>query len=158
MCVPLVYILGPITPTFVLPHKRYATFDIADLSRKVVDLGSPLRQADSNADGRPIFYTSPKPAHGDLPALSHSTLSRWLTFFSAMVISLQVATDVFLQANPDSDVHRFEGNVDPSRSGSPERLEALSVARRLLHLQTRWDQHFLKSPFFARFGTRCRPP
>ena len=75
-----------------------------------------------------------------------------------MVISLQVAMDAFLQANPDSDVHRFEGHVDPSRARSPERHEVLCVARRLLHLQTRWDQQFLTCPFFARFGTRCRPP
>jgi hypothetical protein len=75
-----------------------------------------------------------------------------------MVISFQVAIDAFLQAVPDSDIHRFEGNVDPSRSGSPERHEVLCAARRLLHLQTRWDKQFLTSPFFARFGTRDRPP
>lgn len=75
-----------------------------------------------------------------------------------MVVSLQVATDIYLQANPDSDLHRFAGAVDPKRARSPERLRLLATARRLLHLQERWDRYFLTSPFFARFATRARPP
>ena len=74
-----------------------------------------------------------------------------------MTLSLQTGKDAYLQANPSSSIHRFCGLVHPDRARSDERLEMLSVARRLVHLQTQWDRQFLKSPFFARFGTRCRP-
>lgn len=131
---------------------------MAQLARKVVDQNLSLREA-AQSNKRPVFYkfndvVSDEP----LPALSHSSIWRWLGFCGAMTISLQVATDAFLQANPDSDLHRFQGHVDPRRARSPQRLEILRIARRLLHLQTRWDRCFLTTPFFARFATRCRPP
>ena len=53
---PIVSTRGPITPTFVLPHKRYSTFEITYRCRKVVDSNQSLREAVSNSDGRPVFH------------------------------------------------------------------------------------------------------
>ena len=75
-----------------------------------------------------------------------------------MAITFQTGIEALLQADPSSSVHRFAGLVDPSRARSQKRLDALCIARRLLHLQTQWDQHFLTCPFFARFATVARPP
>jgi hypothetical protein len=141
-----------------LPRKRYATFEIAAHCRKVFDQNLSLRKAVSNTDRRPIFHSAAKTTSDDQPALSHSTIHRWLSFFGAMTISLQMGTKALLQAMPDSVVHRFAGLVDPKRSRSEKRLEVLSAALRLLHLQTLWDRHFSTTPFFARFATVARPP
>jgi hypothetical protein len=142
-----------------LPHKRYATGELADLCRKVVDVHQSLRKAAANADGRPMFQcTESETRTKRVPAISHTTIHRWLTFFGAMMISLQQGTEIYLSANPESTVHRFQGLVDPRRARSDLRLEALIIARRLLYLQTLWDQKFLTTPFFARFATVYRPP
>ena len=74
------------------------------------------------------------------------------------MISLQMGTEAYLSANPESTVHRFQGLVDPRRARSDLRLQALHIARRLLYLQTLWDQKFLTISFFARFATVYRPP
>lgn len=150
----------PITPTFVLPHKRYATFDITDRCRQVLEHNKSLRKAVAGTDGRPIFKHEPSgPGDADPPAaLSHSTLWRWLTFLGTMTITLQCAMDVYLQANPNSSVQRFEGNVDPRRARSEERQQTLSIARRLLNLERLWSRQFLTAPFFTRMGTFFKPP
>jgi hypothetical protein len=148
-----------ITPTFVLPHKRYETGALADLCREVVDANQPLRKAAANADGRPMFHCCSHDVDAKkFPALSHTTIHRWLTFFGAMIISLQVGTETYLSAQPESTIHRFQGRVDPRRARSDPRLDAIVTARRLLYLQTLWDHQFLTTPFFARFATVCRPP
>ena len=43
------------------------------------------------------------------PALSHTTLYRWLTWLAVMTVSLATGCDLFLQAEPSSTVHRFDG-------------------------------------------------
>lgn len=134
----------------------------------MLDQNQSLRKAISNADGRPVFYAAKavkadaanaaEAKSSDTPALSHTTLWRWLTFLGAMTLSLQVGTEALLQANPSSAIHRFAGLVHPKHPHSEKRLKMLSIARRLLHLQTLWDRQFLTTPFFAHFATVTRPP
>ena len=73
-----------------------------------------------------------------------------------MPITIQVGNESMLQADPNSSIHRFLGHVDPKRARTLERLKVLSIARRLLHLLTLWDRHFLTCPFFARIATVTR--
>jgi len=96
-----------------------------------------------------------KPIDSEAPALSHSTLHRWLGFIGAMTITLQIGTEALLQADPNSSIHRFLGHVDPKRARSEERLKVLSVARRLLHLQTLWDRHFRNMSLFRTLRNSC---
>ncbi len=146
----------PSTPTFVLPYKRYASIDLLQLAKQYLD--DPrlsLRRATSQgaAGQRVVYADDPQAA-----ALSHCTLWRWLTFLGMMTTSLAVGCDLFMQAHPDSSVHRFAGPVEPRKARSPERLNILSIARRVLYLRSRWDEAFEESPFFPRFATSCRPP
>ena len=92
------------------------------------------------------------------PALSHTTLYRWLTWLAAMTVSLATGCDLFLQAEPSSTVHRFDGPVAPRKARSQWRLQSLSIARRLLYLRSRWDSRFKNEPFFPHFATGCRSP
>jgi len=125
----------------------------------VLDSNQSQRKAVSNSDGRPVFHKQAnKPIDSEAPVLSHSTVHRWLGFIGAMTITLQIGAEALLQADPNSAIHRFLGLVDPKRARSQERLKVLSIARRLLHLQTLWDRHFLTCPFFAHFATVARPP
>jgi len=144
------------TPTFVLPYKRYASTDLLQLAKRYLDEPElSLRKATSQgtANQRIVYADHPKAA-----ALSHTTLARWITFLGMMTISLSVGCELFMQAHPDSSVHRFDGPVDPRKARSPQRLNILSIARRLLYLRSRWDAAFKQSPFFPRFATSCRPP
>lgn len=143
-------------PTFVLPYKRYASTDLLQLAQRYVDEPRlSLRQATSQGTSkrRIVYQDHPKAA-----ALSHTTLARWITYLGMMTASLGVGCELFMQAHPDSSVHRFDGPVEPRKARSPERLKILSIARRLLYLRSRWDAAFKQSPFFPRFATSCRPP
>lgn len=146
----------PTTPTFVLPYKRFASTDLLQLAKRYLDEPRlSLRQATSQgaAKQRMVYADHPTAA-----ALSHTTLARWLTFLGMMTASLAVGCELFLQAHPDSSIHRFDGPVEPGKARSAERLNILSIARRLLYLRSRWDVAFKQSAFFPRFATSCRPP
>jgi hypothetical protein len=75
-----------------------------------------------------------------------------------MTISLATGCELFLQAEPSSTVHRFDGVVAPGKARSQERLQNLFIARRLLYLRSRWDSRFKNEPFFPHFATGCRSP
>jgi hypothetical protein len=138
--------------TFVLPYKRYAATDLLHLAQQYLNESSlSLREATGHQ--RIVHAEHPKGA-----ALSHTTLARWLTFLGLMTVSLSVGCDLFMQAYPDSNIHLFDGPVDPRKARSQERLKSLSIARRLLYLRTRWDAAFKQMPFFPRFATKVRPP
>jgi hypothetical protein len=144
------------TLTFVLPYKRYAATDLLHLAQQYLDESSlSLREATRQAPSQlPIVRSE----HPEAAALSHTTLTRWLTYLGLMRVSLSIGCDLFMQAYPGSSIHLFDGPVDPRKARSAERLKSLSIARRLLYLRTRWDAAFKQSPFFPRFATRVRPP
>jgi hypothetical protein len=75
-----------------------------------------------------------------------------------MTVSLATGCDLYLQADPTSAVHRFDGAVAPGKARSDDRLKSLSIARRLLYLRSRWDARFPNELFFPRFATCCRSP
>lgn len=75
-----------------------------------------------------------------------------------MTISLAKGCELFLQADPTSTIHRFDGPVAPTKARSQARLQSLSIARRLLYLRSRWDTVFKNEKFFPRFATNFRPP
>lgn len=144
------------TRTFVLPYKRYCSTGMLLLAKQYLDEPRhSLRKATSSgACGRRMVYAD----HPGAAALAHTTLHRWLTFLGAMTISLAIGCELFLQAHPESSIHRFTGAVDPRKARSPEREESLRAARRLLHLRCLWDEAFQEIPFFPRFATSGCPP
>ena len=152
--VEIVSLLIPITPTFVLPYKRYASSQLLQIANQYLDNDGLSLRAVTTFRGDGIVYRDcPKAS-----ALSHTVLYRLLLFLGAMRVSLAKGIDLFLQADPASTIHRFDGPVAPSKARSPERLQSLSIARRLLYLRSRWDSRFKNEPFFPRFATGCRSP
>jgi hypothetical protein len=142
----------PITPIFVLPYKRFAANQLILLANSYFESDQlSLRQATSFR-GKSIGYES------EDFALSHTTLWRFLTCLGAMTISLNTGIELFLNAFPESAIHRFTGTLSPRKYRSDARAQSLRNANRLLNLISRWDAAFPKQRFFPRFATKPRAP
>ena len=142
----------PITPIFVLPYKRFAANQLLHLANRYLDTDQfSLRQATS-FQGKSIGYET------EDHALSHTTLWRFLTCLGAMTISIDTGVELFLNAFPGSNIHRFTGSISPRKYRSDSRAQCLRNANRLLNLISRWDTAFPKERFFPRFATKPRAP
>ena len=142
----------PITPTFVLPYKRYASNQLLNLANRHLDSDRLSLRNAASVRGNSIGYESQD------HALSHTTLWRFLTCLGSMTCSLAIGTDLFLNAFPESDIHRFTGTCSPLKFRSEFRAQTLRIANRLLKLILRWDTAFPKERFFPRFATKARAP
>lgn len=142
----------PITPIFVLPYKRFAVVQLIEIAAEYLSSDPlALRPATSN-QGKAVGYES------EDHALSHTTLWRFLACLGAMTVSLSKGVNLFLEAFPESNIHRFIGSISPSKFRSESRAESLRNANRLLNLISRWDAAFPKERFFPRFATKPRAP
>jgi hypothetical protein len=91
-------------------------------------------------------------------SFSHSTLWRFITCLGLMTASLMVGLQLYQQADPDSQLHHFTGQVAKAKYRSDSRAQILRHAHRLLELISRWDARFTNQRFFPAFATRVRPP
>lgn len=144
----------PITPTFVLPYKRYASFSLLPLAKQYLDNDRQSYQKSVAPQGRAIGYVTPESAQKiDERALHRTTIWRLIGYLGALVIALRYGLESWEEHDPQSTFHRFAGDVAPHKYRSPQRGETLRTARRLLHLTDRWDRTFPEK-FFPRFATR----
>jgi hypothetical protein len=146
----------PITPTFVLPYKRYAGPTLLHLAAVYLEDVRPSCRETVSPQGRATTYQA---APGQAPLeqrglLDHSTLWRTLTWLGAQLPALRRGQELLLQQNPASLCHRFDGAVAPHKFRSRQREQSLCQARRLLHLIVEWDATFPEK-FFPRFATRA---
>ena len=142
----------PITPIFVLPYKRFAADQLIQFANRYLSEDPLALRPATSFRGKPIGYES------EDHALSHTTLWRFLTCLGAMTISLNTGVDLFQKAFPESNIHRYEGSVFPSKHRSDSLAQCLRNANRLLNLISRWDAAFPKERFFPRFATKPRAP
>jgi hypothetical protein len=148
----------PITPTFVLPYKRYASFSLLPLVQEYLDVDRTSYESCVRNKGVVRGYvTRDGQTVIDERALNRSTLWRWVGYLGAQLVALQCGLDLWQQHDPVSSLHRFVGAVAPRKYHSPERGQRLRTARRLLHLIDRWDRAFAQK-FFPRFATRSGVP
>lgn len=149
----------PITPTFVLPYKRYAIFSLLPLARKYLEEDrSSYASCVSKAKGVVRGYVTPSgQAATDERALNRSTLWRFVGYLGAQMIALQYGLDLWQQHDPASSLHRFSGAVAPHKHRMAQRGDCLRTARRLLHLIDQWDRAFTET-FFPRFATKASVP
>ena len=143
----------PITPTFVLPYKRYASSSLLPLAKQYLDNDRQSYQKTVAPQGLVIGYITPEGAKIDERALHRSTIWRLVGYLGALTIAWQVGLKLWQQHDPQSTLHRFLGSVPPHKYRSPQRGKILRTARRLLHLIDRWDRTFPEK-FFPRFATR----
>jgi hypothetical protein len=89
----------------------------------------------------------------DERALNPTTVWRMITWLGSQLVAWRLGLRLLIQRDPHSTCHRFVGAVAPHKSRSPRREQTLRQARRLLHLNDQWENHF-SEPFFPRFATR----
>ena len=114
----------PITPIFVLPYKRFAVIQLIEFSKEYLGSDSLSLRPVTSSQGKAVGYESEE------HALSHTTLWRFLTWLGAMTISLSTGVDLFQKAFPESNIHRYEGSVFPSKHRSDSRAQCLRNANR----------------------------
>jgi len=149
---------SPTCPTFVLPHRRYASTSLLPLAREYLEQ-DPRSYQQIVAPQRCVmgYVTPPDEDVIDERAVHRSTLWRFLFFLGAQVAALRQGLDLCSEHDPLSTLHRFLGDVAPHKYRSPQREETLRTARRLLHLNDHWEQSFAQ-PFFPHFATSPRGP
>ena len=149
---------SPITPTFVLPYKRYASTSLIPLAKTYLDEDDQSYQSCvTHKKMRCGYVTPPGQERIDERALNRSTLWRWVGYLGTQVVALQYGLDLWQQHDPSSSLHRFLGPVTRHKYRTPRRHQCLRTARRLLHLIERWDRVF-EERFFPRFATRSGVP
>ena len=147
---------SPITPTFVLPYKRYAGPTLLHLAWGYLENDRQSYRQTVSPGGRVTGYqTPPGAAKIDERALHHSTVWCLLTWLGAQGPALRRGLRLLQQQHPGSTCHRFVGAVAPQKfdQRNPERERVLRRARQLLHLIAEWDRLF-REKFFPRFATR----
>ena len=148
----------PITPTFVLPYKRFATPCLLELARGYLERDRQTYRQATRSGGLPAWYErTTGGTKGILRALHLATLWQFLTWLGSQTAALEAGLSLLNQHDPANGLHRFAGAVAPHKYRSPERRDLLATARRLLHLIDCWDRTF-KERFFPRFATRSGVP
>jgi hypothetical protein len=144
----------PITPTFVLPYKRYAGPTLLHLSASYLEHDRQSYRRTVRPHGRVTGYQTPAGESTiDERALHHSTVWWMLAWLGGQLAALTAGRRHIQQQHPGSTCHRFVGAVAPHKFRSPEREQVLRRARQLLQLVGEWDRLFPQK-FFPRFATR----
>ena len=146
----------PITPTFVLPYKRYAGPTLLHLAASYVESDKASYREIASPNGRRRTYRSAPgtPAMDKGGLLDHSTIWRMLTWMGLQLAALTAGRQAVLQRNPSSTCHRFVGAVARHKFRSPQREQLLRRWRQLLQVIGEWNELFPES-FFPRFATRA---
>ena len=143
----------PITPTFVLPYKRYAGPTLLHVAARYVEEDRQTYRGITTPHGVPIGYVTPAGATAEERKLSHSTIWRMLSWLGVQVPALLAGYQLILDHNPSSLCHRFLGAVAPHKYRSRKRQRSLSRSRQVVHLIAEWEALFPER-FFPRFATR----
>lgn len=145
----------PITPTFVLPYKRYACQTLLELAVTYVENDRKSYRQTVRPKGPVLGYqTRPDASVIDERALDPMTVWRMLTWLGCQLAALAEGRRLIQQQNPQSTCHRFAGLVAPHKFRSPQRKQVLCRSRQLLHLIAEWEALFPEK-FFPRFATRA---
>ncbi len=145
----------PITPTFVLPYKRYAGPTLLSLAAGYLENDRQTYRETASPGGRARAYQTPPgtPALDARGLLDHSTVWRTLSWLGGQLAALTTGRQLLQQHNPRSTCHRFVGAVAPHKFRSSQREQLLRQSRQLLHLMAEWNGLF-REKFFPRFATR----
>jgi hypothetical protein len=108
-------------------------------------IGYPPRAREASSDDA-------SPTHQ--PVVDHGLIWRFVGWLGGLTSVLDETRSMVLQIDPDSLCHRREGNVDPHKARSLERMRTLETARELLLVIPEWEGRF-GCNFFPRFATRA---
>jgi len=122
-------------PGFVIPYKRYTLPTIQSFSLFYVQNPAPgMRQL---VAAWPLVYEmSPESDSNREPTMEHSTIHRWISTMGSYSRLLQSATDLIIQADPTTRLHRdLAGlNISPGKYKSTSRKRILLTCFHLVFL------------------------
>jgi hypothetical protein len=142
-------------PDFALPRKRYVRQSVSRLSRRYLDNDRTSYRKAVKEQGLPVFYDAESEGTIDERTLAHSTLHRWLTFYSSLKRTLGEALRLVKAKSPGSGIFREVRPVAPWKFQSEERKRALDTSKRLFRAEREYQEIF-KISIFPRLATSCR--
>jgi hypothetical protein len=137
-------------PDFAIPYKHYTRQTIDFFSRAYVE-------SDHATYEKALMVDHEVPGYPDGErTLAGSTVARWITTLSGLVVTSRQALRLVLQKSPLSPIARQLAGltVSPRKYRSIERKNKLMACRRLLMTEDIFQAVFGRS-IFTNFATRC---
>jgi hypothetical protein len=110
--------------------------------------------ASESSGESPAGGSSDASGRANQAVVDHSLIWRFLSWLGGLTAVLDEARAMVLKSRPHSTCHRLDGNIDPHKHRSAERLATLETARQLLQVIPEWEACF-GCRFFPRFATRA---
>jgi hypothetical protein len=141
-------------PAFALPFKRYVAETVLGLSEHYVTEDTASYRRAVRVDGMPVFHAEKEAGTMGTRILEHSTLHRWIPFFTGLGRVQREALKLIRAAAPASGVFRRIAPVAPWKYRSPERGTILQGARQFFVAAREYAALFGAS-IFPRLATAC---
>ena len=141
-------------PPFALPRKRYVKDSIFEFARAHLEEDELSYRRAVEVERMGIFYDLWDDRSVDERSLSHSTLHRWHSFFSSLLMTLQEAQHLVRQKSARSDIFRRVFAPAPAKCRSEKRRGVLAAAQRALSIEREYRSLFGRS-IFPELATAC---
>ncbi len=141
-------------PPSALPRKRYVKDSIFEFARAHLEEDELSYRRAVEVERMGIFYDLWDDRSVDERSLSHSTLHRWHSFFSSLLMTLQEAQHLVRQKSARSDLFRRVFVPTPAKYRSEERRGVLAAAQRALSIEREYRSLFGRS-IFPELATAC---
>lgn len=141
-------------PPFALPRKRYVKDSIFELARAYLEEDELSYRRAVEVERMPVFYALWDDGSIDERSLAHSTLHRWYSFFSCLLVTLREAQHLVRQKSATSDLFRRVFAPAPRKYRSEERRALLVRALRALSTEREYRSLFDRS-IFPELATAC---
>jgi len=132
-------------PPFALPYKRFAKPTLIEHAKKYLGNDHSYRQA-VRGTHTPVSYDGQEQGR----QLRRSTVWKWLTWLGSLKETLQRATSLVLEKNPNANPARDVPPISSMKFCLQERHDVLHLAARLLGAAQKVGQLFAPSLRFTR--------
>ena len=141
-------------PDFVLPHKRYATEHIIELSEKYLEKDR-LSYKNAGRDGasRIGYAKNDREKKCNDSLLAESTIKRWVGWLGSLKKLLGRGLDMIKQKVPNTKIFRQISPCWPGKYKGNEQRKLLENAMMLLKVRKEYEKIFPEK-FFPRFAIK----
>jgi len=142
-------------PEFILPHKRYATEHIIELSEKYLEKDK-MSYENAGKDGvLRIGYAEPlgKKSEGNENFLAASTIKRWIGWLGSLEKLLSKYLEMIKQKCPSTNIFRQISPCLPGKYKSDTQRKLMETAMMVLKVKKEYEKIFPEK-FFPRFAIK----
>lgn len=141
-------------PPFALPNKRYVRTCVFELTEGYLEHDLVSYREAVKVGSMPVFHDLDASGTIDDRTLSHSTLHRWIPFFSALTATFTEALRLIRERSATSDLFRRIFPFAPEKYCSEERRGILARALKALAVEREFRGLFNRS-IFPELATAC---